>query len=67
MNATLNSVVHHGYLGLYGLLAAAVVALPVPEDTTLNVAGCLVARGQWAWAPTWTSAVAGCMTGITLS
>jgi membrane protein DedA with SNARE-associated domain len=67
MSATVDWIFRHGYLGMYGLLAAGVIALPVPEDSTLIVAGCLVARGRWALTPTWTAAAAGCITGITLS
>jgi len=58
VSATLDWILRHGYLGMYGLLAGGVVALPVPEDTTLVVAGCLVARGRWALAPTWAAAAA---------
>ena len=67
MSAIFDWVVHHGYLGIYGLLAIGVVALPAPEDAVLIVAGSLVARGQWSFAPTWTAACAGCITGITIS
>ncbi len=67
MSASFDWVVHHGYLGLYGLLAAGIIALPVPEDTLLILAGCLVAHGQWSLAPTWIAASAGCITGITVS
>lgn len=67
MSATSDWVLRHGYLGMYCLLAAGVVALPVPEDATLIMAGCLVARGRWAFAPTWAAAAAGCITGITIS
>ena len=67
INAILGWLAHHGYLGLYGVLAAGVVALLVTEDIVLIVAGCLVARGQWSLAPTWAAASAGCMTGITVS
>jgi membrane protein DedA with SNARE-associated domain len=67
MSTLLNWAVHHGYLGMFGLLAAGVLALPVPEDTVLVVAGCLVAGGQWSLLPTWGFAVAGGAAGITSS
>ena len=67
MSATFDWILRHGYLGMYGLLAGGVVALPIPEDTTLIKAGCFVARGRWALAPTWAAAAAGCITGVTIS
>jgi len=67
MSAPLDWVFRHGYLGMYGLLAGGVVAFAVPEDTTLIVAGCLVARGRWALLPTWAAVSAGCLTGVTMS
>ena len=67
MTAPLEWIFHHGYLGMYGLLAGGVVAFLVPEDTTMIVAGCLVARGRWSLAPTWAAAAGGCITGVTMS
>ena len=67
MSTPFDGILQYGYLGMYGLLAAGVVALPVPEDSILIVAGCMIARGRWAFAPTWTAAAAGCMSGITVS
>jgi membrane protein DedA with SNARE-associated domain len=54
-------------LGLFVVLAVGVVALPVPEDTVLIFAGCLVYRQKFALLPTWLAAFSGCITGITLS
>jgi len=66
MNGLLEWGTAHGYLGLFVVLAVGVI-LPLPEDTTLLFAGCLVSRGQFALVPTWLAADLGCMTGISIS
>ncbi len=58
--------ISHGYLGLFVVLAVGVV-VPLPEDTTLLFAGCLVSSGKLTAFPTWLAATLGCMTGITVS
>ena len=55
----------YGYAGLFGLLAAGIFGVPVPDETLLAAAGALVARGQFAWLPTLLCAFAGSLVGIT--
>ncbi len=57
----------YGYAGLFALLAAGVVGVPVPDETLLAVAGLLIRRGDFHPAAAWSAAVAGSLCGLSIS
>jgi membrane protein DedA with SNARE-associated domain len=60
-------VTRYGYLGIFSLLVAGIVGLPVPDETILAFAGFLVYRGILHLAPTIAAALMGTLCGITVS
>jgi membrane protein DedA with SNARE-associated domain len=60
-------VTRYGYLGIFSLLAAGIVGLPVPDETILTFSGYLVSRRILYWAPTISAALTGTVFGITVS
>jgi membrane protein DedA with SNARE-associated domain len=61
------SVSQYGYLGIFSLLVAGIVGLPVPDETLLAFAGYLVYRRILYPAPTIAAALLGTLCGITVS
>ncbi len=64
--------VHHylqqyGYPGLFALLAAGVLGLPIPDETLLAMAGWLARRGDLHPVATVAVATAGSLCGLTIS
>jgi membrane protein DedA with SNARE-associated domain len=57
----------HGYGGLFVLLAAGVIGLPVPDEALLMLAGYLAARGTLELAPVLLVASLGSTCGITIN
>jgi membrane protein DedA with SNARE-associated domain len=57
----------YGSIVLFFLLALGIVALPIPDETLLVISGALVANGILHLHSTVISAVAGSLTGITIS
>jgi len=57
----------HGYGGLFVLLAAGVIGLPVPDEALLMLAGYLAARGTLELAPVWLVTSLGSTCGITIN
>lgn len=60
-------LLHYGSIGLFILLAAGIVALPVPEETLMIFAGFLMQSGKLHIPGTLLAAYLGSMCGITLS
>jgi membrane protein DedA with SNARE-associated domain len=63
----LHWVALYGSFALFGLLALGIIALPVPEETLMIVAGVLMANGELNLVPTVIAAYAGSICGITVS
>lgn len=57
----------YGSFALFGLLALGILALPVPEETLMVVAGSLMANGDLHFVPTVAAAYLGAITGISMS
>lgn len=60
-------LVHYGSVALFVLLAFGIIALPVPEETLLVVAGILMGHHKLHILPTLIAAYSGSMCGITVS
>jgi membrane protein DedA with SNARE-associated domain len=60
-------IAEYGYAGIFSLLVLGIVGLPVPDETLLAFAGYMIFQGRLRPVPTFLSALAGSMCGITLS
>lgn len=60
-------LVNYGSFALFGLLMLGIVALPVPEETLMMLAGALIRNGQLHLHETLIAAYLGSMVGITVS
>jgi len=60
-------LVRYGATMLFFAQMLGIFGLPIPDELLLTVAGVLVRRGSLDGPATFSAAVAGCMTGITLS
>jgi membrane protein DedA with SNARE-associated domain len=60
-------IVQYGYAAIYVLLAVGIVGLPVPDETLLTLTGFLVFKGTLSALPAGLSALAGTVTGISIS
>ena len=60
-------LINHGSLVLLILLSLGILALPIPEETLMVVAGVLMHKGKLPMAPTVLCAYAGTIAGITMS
>lgn len=60
-------ITQYGYFGIAALLALGIVGLPIPDETLLAFAGYLVFKGELKALPAGLSALAGSMSGITIS
>lgn len=58
---------HYGAFGVFGLLTLGVIALPVPDETLLLLAGTLVKNQQLWLISTWFAVITGAMMGISVS
>jgi membrane protein DedA with SNARE-associated domain len=67
MDQILEKIAHYGYPGLFAALVLGIAGLPIPDETLLVFCGYLVARGSMHPLLTWTTAVLGSMSGITVS
>lgn len=63
----LSWLVQYGSITLFFLLALGIIAFPVPEETLMVFAGILMSNGELRIAPTILAALAGSITGITIS
>jgi membrane protein DedA with SNARE-associated domain len=66
-DAVLQWVSTYGYFAIFSLLVLGIVGLPVPDEFLLTGCGFLVYQGHLRLIPTFTSALAGSMSGITCS
>jgi membrane protein DedA with SNARE-associated domain len=66
-SAFVQTLLQHGSLALFVLLALGIAGLPVPGETLLVVAGGLIAEHRLAAVPTYAAAIAGSSAGITIS
>jgi len=60
-------VAHYGYFAIFFLLVFGIVGVPVPDEFLLTGCGFLIFRGSLLPIPTFASALAGSMCGITTS
>lgn len=60
-------LIHYGSFTLFILLTLGIIALPVPEETLMVIAGTLMSNGTLGIFPTIAAAVAGSLCGITIS
>ena len=60
-------ITQYGYIALFFLLMLGIVGLPIPDETIMVFCGYLIQRGTFQAAPTWLTAFAGSICGITLS
>ena len=58
---------HHGYAGIFSLLAFGIVGLPVPDEWILTFSGFLAFKGTLRFVPTLIAAFLGSACGITVS
>ncbi len=66
-STVLQWVATYGYLAIYFLLVLGIVGLPVPDEFLLTGCGFLIYQGHLHPVPTFLSALAGSMSGITCS
>lgn len=60
-------LVDYGSISLFILLALGIIALPVPEETLMVIAGFLVSKGLLNFPFTWVAAFLGSIFGISVS
>ena len=60
-------ITQYGYIALFFLLMLGIVGLPIPDETIMVFSGALIQRGTFHAGPTWLTAFAGSICGITLS
>lgn len=60
-------LVQYGSFAIFGLLALGIIALPVPEETLMVIAGILMAQDILEITPTVVAATGGSIFGITIS
>jgi membrane protein DedA with SNARE-associated domain len=60
-------LMQYGSIALFGLLALGIIALPVPEETLMVLAGILLANDRLYFVPTFIAAYAGSACGISVS
>lgn len=60
-------ITQYGYIALFFLLMLGIVGLPIPDETLMVFCGALIQRGTFQAGPTWLTAFAGSICGITLS
>ncbi|MGE5496575.1 MAG: DedA family protein, partial [Syntrophothermus sp.] len=60
-------IAHYGYFGIYILLLLGIVGLPVPDETLIGLTGFMISKGELSLLPSFFSAWAGSISGITIS
>ena len=66
-HAAFQWIEHHGYAGIFSLLAFGIVGLPVPDEWLLTFSGFLASKGTLRFVPTFSAAFLGSVCGITVS
>jgi membrane protein DedA with SNARE-associated domain len=67
METIVHWVTQYGYAGIFLLLMAGILGIPVPDEIVLLFSGYLVLRERLGYVPTLLAAFFGTMCGITLS
>lgn len=57
----------YGYAGLFFCLVFGIIGLPIPDETLMTFTGYLIYKGQMRAVPAFLVALAGSMSGITIS
>lgn len=60
-------ITQYGYAALFLCLVLGIVGLPIPDETLMVFCGYLISKGTLAAGPTWATAFAGSVCGITVS
>jgi membrane protein DedA with SNARE-associated domain len=60
-------ITQYGYLAIFLLLVCGIVGLPVPDETLLTFTGFLVYKGNFSLPLAFAAALAGSLSGITVS
>ena len=60
-------ITQYGYLAIFFLLVFGIIGLPIPDETMLTFSGYLVYSGSLSLPLTFATALAGSVTGITIS
>jgi membrane protein DedA with SNARE-associated domain len=60
-------ITHYGYVAIFLCLVCGIVGLPVPDETLLTFTGFLVYKGNFSLPLAWGAALAGSLSGITIS
>jgi membrane protein DedA with SNARE-associated domain len=60
-------ITQYGYLAIFFLLVFGIIGLPIPDETMLTFSGYLVYTGHLSLPLTFATALAGSVTGITIS
>jgi membrane protein DedA with SNARE-associated domain len=60
-------LLHYGSFAIFGVMALGIIALPVPEETLMVIAGIFMSKGQLNIPLTVLACYAGSMAGITMS
>jgi membrane protein DedA with SNARE-associated domain len=60
-------ITQYGYLAIFLLLVCGIVGLPVPDETLLTFTGYLVYKGNFSLPLAYGAALAGSLSGITIS
>jgi membrane protein DedA with SNARE-associated domain len=58
---------HYGAFAMFCLLALEIIALPIPGETLMVLAGMFIHRGDLSWHGTFIGALAGTISGVTVS
>jgi len=60
-------LLHYGSFALFGLLAVGIIAMPIPEETLMVLAGLLMSQGKLSLTATPFAALFGSICGMTVS
>lgn len=60
-------LIQYGSLVLFGLLTLGIIALPIPEETLMILAGILIRNGKLLLVPTFLATLLGSICGISVS
>src|SRR4051812_16675020 len=66
-DAAFQWIEHHGYAGIFSLLAFGIIGLPVPDEWLLTFSGFLAFKGTLRFVPTFVAAFLGSACGISVS
>ena len=67
VDTVLHWVSVYGYAGLFFCLVFGIIGLPIPDETLMTFTGYLIYKGQMRPIPAVLVALAGSMSGITIS